>query len=77
LFIAALFTIAKLWKQPGFPLKFIDKAGCWWLTPVILVTQEAEVRRIVVQSQPRQIVLRYPISKKPITNKGVVEWLKV
>jgi hypothetical protein len=28
----------------------------WWLTPVILVTQEAEIRRIVVQSQPREIV---------------------
>jgi hypothetical protein len=26
------------------------------LTPVILATQEAEIRRIVVQSQPRQIV---------------------
>jgi hypothetical protein len=25
--------------------------GCWWLTPVILATQEAEIRRIVVQSQ--------------------------
>jgi hypothetical protein len=24
--------------------------------PVILVTQEAEIRRIVVQTQPRQIV---------------------
>jgi hypothetical protein len=23
-------------------------AGCWWLTPVILVTQEAEIRRITV-----------------------------
>jgi hypothetical protein len=26
------------------------------LTPVILATQEAEIRRIVVRSQPRQIV---------------------
>jgi hypothetical protein len=31
-------------------------AGCWWLMPVILVTQEAEIRRILVQSHPRQIV---------------------
>jgi hypothetical protein len=28
----------------------------WWLTPIILATQEAEIRRITVQSQPRQIV---------------------
>jgi hypothetical protein len=27
-----------------------------WLTPIILATQEAEVRRISVQSQLRQIV---------------------
>jgi hypothetical protein len=30
--------------------------GCMWLMPIILITQEAEIRRIVVQSQPRQIV---------------------
>jgi hypothetical protein len=40
-------------------------AARWWLTPVILATQEAEVRRITV---PRQ-----PFTKK----KGQVEWLKV
>jgi hypothetical protein len=28
----------------------------WWLTPVILATQEAKIRRIVVRSQARQIV---------------------
>jgi hypothetical protein len=27
-------------------------AGHWWLTSVILVTQEAEIRRIAGQSQP-------------------------
>jgi hypothetical protein len=27
-----------------------------WLTPVILATQEADMRRIAVQSQPEQIV---------------------
>jgi hypothetical protein len=31
-------------------------AGHQWLTPVILATQEAEIRTIAVLSQPRQIV---------------------
>jgi hypothetical protein len=46
------------------------KVHPWWLTSVILATQEAGIRRIVVQSQPRQIVLRGPISKKSFTKKG-------
>jgi hypothetical protein len=37
----------------------------WWLTPVILVTQEAEIRRAKVQSQPRQIVLETLFRKNP------------
>jgi hypothetical protein len=28
------------------------RAGLWWLTPIILATQEADIRRIVVGSQP-------------------------
>jgi hypothetical protein len=32
--------------------------GAGGLTPVILATQEAEIRRIVVQSQPMQIVCK-------------------
>jgi hypothetical protein len=37
--------------------------------PVILATQEAEIRRIKVQSQP--------ILKKTHHKKGLVEWIKV
>jgi hypothetical protein len=39
-------------------------AGRWWLTPVVLATQEAEIRRIVVQSQPWQIVHKTLSQKK-------------
>jgi hypothetical protein len=30
----------------------------WWLTPVILASQEAKIRRIMIQSQPMQIVCK-------------------
>jgi hypothetical protein len=47
-----------------------ETAGHWWLTPVILATQEAEIRRIASQSQPGKIVvetlscLKYPTLKR-------------
>jgi hypothetical protein len=44
--------------------------------PLILATQEAEIRRIVVQSQPGEIVLKNLPQKYP-SQKGLVEWLKV
>jgi hypothetical protein len=46
--------------------------------PVILATQDAEIWRITVQSQPGQIVCEtLSQKKKSITHKkGLVEWLK-
>jgi hypothetical protein len=47
--------------------------------PVILATQEAEIKARLVQSQPGQIVgenLSQNKTKK-ITKKELVEWLKV
>jgi hypothetical protein len=38
--------------------------------PVILATQEAEIRKIVVESQPGQIVHKILPEKKKITKKG-------
>jgi hypothetical protein len=45
--------------------------------PVILATQEAEIRMIVVQSLPRQTVLKTLSGKNPSQKIGLVEWLKV
>jgi hypothetical protein len=42
---------------------------CQWLTPVILATQEAEIRKITVRSQPSQ-GLGDPISKIPNTKRA-------
>jgi hypothetical protein len=43
-------------------------AGHWWLKPVNLATQEAEIRRMVVRSQPGQIVCE-TLSQKHSTQK--------
>jgi hypothetical protein len=37
------------------PEKFFI-TGLWWFTPIILAAQEAEIRKITVQGQPKQIV---------------------
>jgi hypothetical protein len=49
-----------------------EKSGwSWrqWLTPVIPATQEAEIRRMAVRGQPRQIVQETLSWKKPITKR--------
>jgi hypothetical protein len=46
-----------------------------WLTPVILVTWEAEIRGIMLGDQPGQIILKTPSQKQPEQN-GLEAWLK-
>jgi hypothetical protein len=46
-------------------LKTATSAGHWWFMPVILATQETEIKRIEVQSQSGQIVLETLSQKSP------------
>jgi hypothetical protein len=61
-------------KDPSFlSLEMrLFRAGYWWLIPVILATEEVEIRRIVVQSQFRQIVHETPPSRKKPNTKNRV-----
>jgi hypothetical protein len=52
-------------------------AGHLWLTALILATQEAEIRRIMVRSQHWANSSVRPYLEKPFTKLGLVEWLKV
>jgi hypothetical protein len=58
-------------------IKKESRAGSWWLTPVIPATQEAEIRRIEVQSQPWANSSRDPMWRKPIANKGLTDCLRL
>jgi hypothetical protein len=40
-----------------------------WLMPITLATQEAEIRKIRVQSQPRQIIPKTLSQKNPLKKK--------
>jgi hypothetical protein len=51
-------------------------AGCQWLIAVTLATQQADIRRIAVQSQPGQIV-HETLFRKTHHIKRLLEWLKV
>jgi hypothetical protein len=45
--------------------------------PVILATQEAKIRRLVVQSQPGQIVWETLKLEHTQYKKGLEEWFKL
>jgi hypothetical protein len=52
------------------PFKIHIESRYRWLTPVILATQEAEISRILVRSQPREIPCKTLSQKRAA---GVVE----
>jgi hypothetical protein len=55
-----------------------QKARCRWPMPVILDTQQIEIRRIAVPNQPGQIVRETLSQKKKKSQKiGLMKWLKV
>jgi hypothetical protein len=62
--------------MPALSLRKPALAGHWRLMPVILATQEAEIRSIPVWSQPGEIIHK-TLSRKYLTQRGLVEWLKV
>jgi hypothetical protein len=49
-------------------LEEMSLAGCRWLTPVILATQKAEIRRMEIQGQSGQIV-HETLSRKNLSQK--------
>jgi hypothetical protein len=53
-----------------FYLKKGKIARCQWLPPVILATWESEIRRIVVESQPAEMVHKTLSQNYPNTKKG-------
>jgi hypothetical protein len=48
----------------------------WWLMPVILATQEAEIRRMFEATLGKQFVGPY-LKKKNYHKNGLAKWLKV
>jgi hypothetical protein len=53
----------------GKPVKYPIQAR-WWLTSVVLATQETEIMRITVRSQPWTNSSRDPILKIPNRKQG-------
>jgi hypothetical protein len=50
--------------------KITFSAGCCWLMPITLATQEAEIRRITGSKPAQANSSRDPILKTPISKKG-------
>jgi hypothetical protein len=55
-------------------LKITKTGWVQWLMSIIPATQEAEIRRITVQVQPRQNVSKIPSQQKIIRHVGMCLW---
>jgi hypothetical protein len=60
---------ARPWVQTPVQ-KEKERARYWWLMSIILAIQEAEIRRIEVWSQPRQIVHKTLSLKNPLQKRA-------
>jgi hypothetical protein len=63
--------LAQAYKARPY-LKNTKEARRRWLTPVILATQEAEIRKILIEASPRQIV-HETLSRKNPSQKRLAE----
>jgi hypothetical protein len=57
-------------RKENYSYKTCSPAGHQWLTAIILATQEAEIRRIKVRSQPRKKVPETPSRKTLQKNRA-------
>jgi hypothetical protein len=74
-----LYTMADIVRKNPGKQSYSHKpqeARCGWLTPIILATEETELRRTTVQSQPGQSVQETLSRKNPSLKTGLLEWLK-
>jgi hypothetical protein len=62
-FISGTLHLTKI--ESLYPLNLLTFARYQWLMPIILATQEAEIRRLVVRSQAGQIVHENLSKKNP------------
>jgi hypothetical protein len=62
-------SLSKVKSGSGKAIKRMRTLWHLWFMCVILATQEAEIMRVTVQSQPRQIVLKTLYQKIPTQNR--------
>jgi hypothetical protein len=72
-----IYVVSKAKKAGIYQRLKKNAAGHQWFAPIVLATQEAEIRRIEVRSQPGQIVHETLFRKKPFPQKRAGGVIKV